>query len=144
MPGKLLDVPQRTAGRNDVLRATSDERAPAAVPGGASEPERLVKPMKPNLDSAGRHADVPLGMDDALAGLRSVAGCLQSNESGPQFTVRPPLLPLLAPFDRCRASPTSPSASVTMPHVGQCPWSEGGGSPSLSAGHWVKPGACNF
>src|SRR6266853_6705492 len=29
--------------------------------------------------------------------------------------------------------------------VGQCPWSEGGGSSSLSAGQLVKPGgACNF
>jgi len=29
--------------------------------------------------------------------------------------------------------------------VGQCPWSEGGGSSSLSAANWVKPGgACNF
>jgi hypothetical protein len=31
--------------------------------------------------------------------------------------VRPPFLPLLAPFKRCSASPTLPSASVTMPQV---------------------------
>jgi hypothetical protein len=30
MARKLLYVPERTAGRNDVLGATSDERAPAA------------------------------------------------------------------------------------------------------------------
>src|SRR5262249_43041636 len=53
-----LARPERATGRNDVLGTTSDERAPAAVAGRASEPGRLVKPMKPNKIGQSHTADL--------------------------------------------------------------------------------------
>src|SRR2546425_12432867 len=56
MAGELLHVPKRTARLNDLLGATSDERASAAMARRTLEAERRVEPMKPNLDGARRHA----------------------------------------------------------------------------------------
>ncbi len=66
MAGELLHVPKRTARLNDLLGATSDERASAAMARRTLEAERRVEPMKPNLDGARRHADIAFGMDDAI------------------------------------------------------------------------------
>ena len=60
-------------------------------------------------------------MNDPVAGLDAVSLAFKatsaSRSTPANGAVRPRRLPLLATFDRGSASPTSPPASVTMPHV---------------------------
>ena len=74
--------------------------------------------MKPHLNSAGAHAGIALAVDDMVGRVR-IADGLQRHQGVAQFGTKPdraapPFLPLLALFGRCRASPTLPSASVTI------------------------------
>ena len=78
--GQFLHVAEGATGCHNILGTARDERAPSAVAGCAVQPKLpFIKPVEPHLYSAGRHSDISLGMNDAVAGLGTVPPRLQSD-----------------------------------------------------------------